>query len=119
MRMAMMALMVGTALCGATQDGWQAGVAKLEITPEEPMWLSVYAGRDHESEGTLHPLWVKALALQDAQQKTWNDLRELLAGEGIHVVEAGDLTGDERAAMEQYFLTQVFPVMTPLALEKK
>jgi polyphosphate kinase len=58
-----------------------------------------------------------SLALQQAQQKCWGNLRGLLAAEGIHVVEAGDLTGDDLAAMEQHFLTQVFPVMTPLALD--
>lgn len=45
---------------------WQAGVAALDITPTEPMWLSGYAGRTRPSEGTLHPLWAKALALEDA-----------------------------------------------------
>ncbi len=44
---------------------WRAGVAAMEITPEEPMWLSGYASRDRPSEGTLSPLWAKALALED------------------------------------------------------
>ncbi|HUW62273.1 MAG TPA: neutral/alkaline non-lysosomal ceramidase N-terminal domain-containing protein [Candidatus Bathyarchaeia archaeon] len=52
---------------GAAGDGWKAGVARIDITPAEPMWLAGYAARDHEAEGgTLHPLWVKALALEDA-----------------------------------------------------
>ncbi len=46
--------------------GWRAGVARADITPEESIWLAGYAGRDHAAEGTLHPLWVKALALEDA-----------------------------------------------------
>jgi polyphosphate kinase len=58
-----------------------------------------------------------ALALQQMQQDTWKKLRGLLADEGIHVVEPSDLTPEDRAAMEAYFLTQVFPVMTPLALD--
>ncbi|HUS54546.1 MAG TPA: RNA degradosome polyphosphate kinase [Thermohalobaculum sp.] len=58
-----------------------------------------------------------ALALQQVQQETWKKLRGLLADEGIHVVETSDLTADDRASMETYFLTQVFPVMTPLALD--
>lgn len=45
---------------------WQAGLASVDITPTEPMWLSGYAGRTRPSEGTLHPLWAKALALKDA-----------------------------------------------------
>jgi len=45
---------------------WRAGLAKAEITPQEPLWLAGYGGRDHPSEGTLHPIWIKALALEDA-----------------------------------------------------
>ncbi len=47
-------------------SGWRAGTARVEITPQEPMWLAGYAARDHAAEGTLHPIWVKALALEDA-----------------------------------------------------
>jgi len=48
------------------QPGWQAGVAASRITPEAPLWMAGYAARDHAAEGTLHDLWVKALALEDA-----------------------------------------------------
>ncbi len=49
------------------QPSWQAGVAKIDMTPTESMWLAGYASRDKPSDGVLHPLWVKALALQDAE----------------------------------------------------
>ncbi|HPJ99038.1 MAG TPA: neutral/alkaline non-lysosomal ceramidase N-terminal domain-containing protein [Candidatus Hydrogenedentes bacterium] len=49
--------------------GWRAGAARVEITPQEPIWLAGYAGRDHAAEGTLHPIWVKALALEDASEQ--------------------------------------------------
>lgn len=49
---------------------WKAGVAVSDITPPTGLWLAGYAMRDHPAEGTIHPLWVKALALQDAQGKT-------------------------------------------------
>ena len=39
------------------------------ITPEQSMWLAGYAARDHQSEGTLHDLWAKALAIEDAEGK--------------------------------------------------
>lgn len=45
---------------------WQAGVARVDITPEEPLWLGGYAARTKPAEGTLHPLWAKALALKDS-----------------------------------------------------
>lgn len=47
---------------------WKAGVARMVITPEQSMWMAGYAARDHASEGTLHDLWVKALALEDADR---------------------------------------------------
>ena len=49
------------------QPVWKGGVAKVVITPEKSMWMAGYGFRDHESEGTLHDLWAKALALEDAE----------------------------------------------------
>lgn len=48
---------------------WQAGVARVIITPEEPVWMAGYAARQRPSEGTLHDLWARALALQDREGK--------------------------------------------------
>ena len=45
---------------------WKAGVAAVEITPEEPVWMGGFASRDRPSEGVLLPLFAKALALEDA-----------------------------------------------------
>lgn len=53
----------------SAQPSWQAGVAKADITPKESMWLAGYASRTKPSEGSLHPLWIKALALQDGEGK--------------------------------------------------
>jgi hypothetical protein len=43
----------------------KAGVARIDITPEGPIWMSGYAARNRPSEGVLTPLWAKALALED------------------------------------------------------
>ena len=51
--------------CFAQSDLWQVGVARVDITPTDSLWLAGYASRDHAAEGTLHRLWVKALALKD------------------------------------------------------
>ncbi len=51
----------------ASADTWKAGLARVDITPTESMWMAGYAGRNRPSEGTLHPLWVKVVALEDAQ----------------------------------------------------
>jgi neutral ceramidase len=48
----------------AAESSWKAGIAKAKITPEKPVWMAGYAGRDHPAEGVLHDLWVKALALE-------------------------------------------------------
>jgi neutral ceramidase len=49
--------------------GWKAGVARVVITPEEPMLMAGYSARKKPSEGTLHDLWAKALAVEDAGGK--------------------------------------------------
>lgn len=48
---------------------WQAGVARVEITPADDVWMAGYGSRDHPGESTLHPLWAKALVLEDAENR--------------------------------------------------
>ena len=45
---------------------WKAGIAKAVITPEKPVWLAGYGGK-RVPDGVLHDLWVKVLALEDAE----------------------------------------------------
>lgn len=45
---------------------FRAGVARVEITPPVPFWLSGYAARTNPAPKVRSPLWAKALALQDA-----------------------------------------------------
>ncbi|MEO1657531.1 MAG: RNA degradosome polyphosphate kinase [Pseudomonadota bacterium] len=59
----------------------------------------------------------RAAALMTRQQQTWRDLKGLLAGEGVELVEPAKLTDEEAAWLEQEFLAHVFPVLTPLALD--
>ena len=44
---------------------WQAGVARVDITPTQPVWMGGYAARTHPSEGARQHIFVKALALKD------------------------------------------------------
>lgn len=44
---------------------WRAGVARVNITPTQNIWMGGYAFRDHPAEGKLTDLWAKALALED------------------------------------------------------
>lgn len=48
----------------AAVPGWRAGVARAVITPDAPVWLAGY-GSKRVPDGTLHDLWMKALALED------------------------------------------------------
>jgi len=50
----------------AQEKLWQAGVAKVNITPELPIWLSGYAARTKPAETKHDDLWAKALVLEDA-----------------------------------------------------
>ena len=50
----------------ASQPGWKAGTARTVITPEQSMWMAGYALRDHPAESTMHDIWAKAIALEDA-----------------------------------------------------
>jgi neutral ceramidase len=43
----------------------KAGVGKVVITPMHDMWLAGYASRTKPSEGKLHDIYAKALALED------------------------------------------------------
>lgn len=45
--------------------GWKAGVSSVVITPKNPIWQAGYASRTQPSDGKLHDLWAKALALED------------------------------------------------------
>ncbi|MHC2089406.1 RNA degradosome polyphosphate kinase [Methylobacterium sp. CM6244] len=58
---------------------------------------------------------VSRLALD--QQRRWRELRDDLHGVGIDLVEPGDLTPEHKAWLEEYFLSHVFPVLTPLAID--
>lgn len=51
-------------------DGWRYGTARQKITPSTPLWMAGYGGRDHEAEGTVQDLWIRALVLRDAQEHT-------------------------------------------------
>ena len=53
--------------CGRAdrQASFKAGIGSIVITPDESMWMAGYAARNKPSEGKVHDLHAKALALQD------------------------------------------------------
>ncbi len=55
--------------------------------------------------------------LMAQQQATWAALRAALKAEGILILGAGDVTEADRETLSQTFLEQVFPILTPIALD--
>src|SRR6478752_611514 len=50
----------------AADAEWHVGVAKVNISPELPIWLSGYGGRNKPAATKHDDLWAKALVLEDA-----------------------------------------------------
>ena len=71
----------------AAESTWKAGTAKAIITPQQPMWMAGYASRTRPADGTLHELYVRVLALEDAEGKR-------------AVVVSNDLLGISRSVSE-------------------
>lgn len=67
---------------------WKAGVAAVDITPAEPIWMAGYAARKAPSQGVRRELYAKALALEDA-------------GGAMGVLVTADLIGFRRAVSER------------------
>jgi polyphosphate kinase len=55
--------------------------------------------------------------LASDQQKRWRELRQLLVEQGVALVEAPDMTKKEKAWLEDHFLSHIFPLLTPLAID--
>jgi len=56
-------------------------------------------------------------ALASDQQKRWRELRSVLAANGIALVEGPDMTKKEKVWLEDHFLSHIFPLLTPLAID--
>jgi neutral ceramidase len=65
---AAISLTIPAAVRAADGPGWKAGLSKAVITPDTSVWLAGYGGR-RAPEGKLHDLYMKAVALEDADGK--------------------------------------------------
>src|SRR6516165_7797797 len=51
------------------------------------------------------------------QQACWRRLREEMRANGIAVIEATQVTPEEKLWLDSFFLDQIFPVLTPMAMD--
>ena len=58
-----------------------------------------------------------AARIVDAQQRRWLSLRAELAAESLKVIEPSEVSKSDRAWLEEVFLNQLFPILTPLAID--
>jgi len=68
-------------------------------------------------EEALEKVNAEAAKLVAHQQRLWRSLRTELAEEGIKLVAPGEVTKAERKWLEEIFLSQLFPILTPLAID--
>jgi len=59
----------------------------------------------------------RASIVMAEQQRVWATLQGELREAGIAVLERSELADSERAWLDQYFIDQVFPILTPLAID--
>lgn len=91
---------------GSLTDMKDAGYTKLDI-----------AGMTVSEQ--LNEIAKKTHELIDMQYSTWNNsLRPALTSEGLTILRGyEDLTEDEAAFVDKYFMDEVYPVLTPMAVD--
>lgn len=83
----------------------------------------VDAGVERLSDDGKTPLQQLTAVIADAenllarQQEVWSDLRARLAEEGIVVQESAELSQTDYRWLKKHFLEQIFPVLTPQAID--
>lgn len=53
---------------GTSESNWRVGIAKVKITPDKPVLMAGYASRTDPSREVAGELYVKAMAIEDAQK---------------------------------------------------
>src|SRR5688500_18397454 len=86
-------------------------VAGLAGQVREGILLRSPDGRTPQQQ--LEQILLEVGRLQEDQQKSLSDLFTLLRKEGIESIAADQLSKDELVWLEDHFLEQVFPVLTP------
>ena len=58
-----------------------------------------------------------SLNLIAEQQARWRSLKQELNAEGVHVLGVKELNKKDRVELDKYFRSNIFPVLTPLAVD--
>src|SRR6266581_2540081 len=56
---------LGASFCRAQEADWKIGVARVKITPPQPVFMAGYAGRNKPYERVHDDLFAKVLVLED------------------------------------------------------
>ena len=65
----------------------------------------------------LRMIDLNANRVMSDQQRVWSALRTEMTAEGLRLLDAKDVVGADRLAAEAIFLSQIFPALTPLAID--
>lgn len=65
----------------------------------------------------LEQINARATKLITEQQSCWKQIRAELRENGISLLDGSELSEDDMDALEDWFLEEVFPVVTPLAID--
>jgi polyphosphate kinase len=80
------------------------GINKLSIDGQTP-------------EKELETIHQKVAQMVERQHECWLDLRNRLEAKGLHVITPKDLSAKELEWLEEYFIDNIFPVLTPIAID--
>jgi len=81
--------------------GWRVGIARTDITPKGNVWMAGYASRDHAAEGAIHPLWAKALVIEDQRGQRVAIVATDLIGFGREVSDAAGVQIHKRTGIKR------------------
>ncbi len=87
------------------------------------LWGQVRANVGEMSQDGLTPaqqlekVSQKAHELMIDQQHCWAELRQEMRETGISVIDPDELSADERDWLKEHFFRQIFPTLTPLAID--
>lgn len=87
-------------LRGQVREG-VAAVSQEGMTPQEQLTL----------------INEQALALMEEQQRCWRELRPMMREAGVVVLDDEELTDQDIEWLQKEFETNIFPILTPLALD--